>query len=215
MKQSIFFFLLLFCGFLSVAQQAKVPTSMHQFLQKNADSTVLYNFQPSFLEAPEYLILSKKGDTISIYTYGSKYVRNKFNIVPKAIIDTLQKLHNYRDYVDSYKIGINVFFDTKYISKKDAQNFWNSLIKLAPWKIKDDDNDGGAGCTITEIKKCKPKNYTTDGGGISLSLITNNDIRYLHFDNPWYFESKDGCPGRKGRLAILKIEKLFKTYFYN
>ncbi|MFC4212618.1 hypothetical protein ACFOWA_15565 [Pedobacter lithocola] len=205
MKRFLVFFLAQFWIFSCFAQKDKVPNTMHQFLQKNADSTILYNFCPSFLEARNYLIVSKKGDTISIYTYGSKYIRNRFNLVPKAFTDTLQKLHNYRAYIDSYKIGINVFFDTKYISRKDARIFWNSLLKLGPWKIKDDDSDGGAGCTIAEIKKGKPRNYATDGGGISLGLITKNNIEYLHFDNPWYFESKEGCPGRKGRIAIIEI----------
>jgi len=211
MKIFFFFSLLILLSIKSIGQQKNVPTSMHAFLQKNGDSTIIYHFQPSFLEAPEYLIISKKSDTISIYTYGSQYIRNRFNVIPKAIIDTLNRLHNYRDYVDSYNVGINKFFDVKYIARSDAKIFWNSLIKLMPWEIKDDKHDNGGGCP----PNTKMKNYTADNGGLNIDLIITTEIKNLYFDDPWYYESKNGCRGNTNRLKALKIEKLFKTYFNN
>jgi hypothetical protein len=215
MKVSTILFLLGFVFLKSFSQATKTPSALHLFFQKNADSTIFYNYQPSFAEPPKILIISKKRDTVSIYKYGSAYSNNRFNILPKAIKDTLNKLHNYKEYLESYKLGVNKFFDTQYISQKTAHIFWTLLAKQSPWQIKDDAYYGGLGCTVAERKMAKPKNEFTDGGGMALDLITKNEIKWLYFDNPWYFESKDGCPGREGRKLALKIEKLFKIYFNN
>ena len=215
MKLSPLILLLVFFYLKSFSQPHKVPSSLHLLFQKNADSTVFYSYQPSFAEPPKIMIISKKGDTISIYKYGSAYTYTRFNILPKAIKDTLNKLHNYKEYLESYKLGVNKFFDAQYISQKNAHIFWKLLTKQSPWQIKDDAYYGGLGCTVSERKMAKPKNEFTDGGGMALDLITKNEIKWLYFDNPWYFESKDGCPGREGRKSALKIEKLFKTFFSN
>lgn len=56
-------------------------------------------------------------------------------------------------------------------------------------------------------------NYTTDNGGLSIDLITTIEIKRLYFDDPWYYESKNGCPGNVNRQNALNIEKLFSHYF--
>ncbi|MFD2288646.1 hypothetical protein GJU39_11165 [Pedobacter petrophilus] len=178
-------------------------TSIHGFLQKNADSTILFEYDKSWGDPPEYFILSKSGDTLTTYFYKSFY-KSKINM-PRAIRDSLYKINKY---YESKNIGINRFFIPKYLSDNDLLVFWQSLLKQKPWQINDDLIDGES---CPNAKNGYDKNIY-DGGGISLYLVTKNNIKRLYFYAPRYYE-KEVCPGRKGRQAILEIENLFKTHF--
>lgn len=179
-------------------------TPMHLFLQKNADSTIIYKKESSWLEPPVYFMISKKQNTISLYTYKSLY-RNKIKI-PTHIRDTINKIKNYSDYSQSYNVSINKFFDAKYINDESAEIFWTSLNQLKPWGINDDKKDGAA------CKEYTADKYVSDLGGISLFLITKTDVKSLYFYRPKFFEEKV-CPTRVGRQSILEIERLFLEVF--
>ncbi|WP_133248553.1 hypothetical protein [Pedobacter yonginense] len=178
-------------------------TSVHKFLQKNADSTILFGYDKSWGNPPEYFILSKCVDTLTAYFYKSFY-KSKINM-PRAIRDSLYKINKY---YESRNIAINRFFTPKYLTDNDLSAFWHYLLTQQPWQINDDSIDG-QGCP--KAKDGYDKNIY-DGGGISLYLITKKNIKRLYFYAPQYYE-KEMCPGRKGRIAIIEIEKLFKSYF--
>ncbi len=185
------------------AQSIGQITSLHLFLQNNADSTLIYKKESNWIAPPVYLIISKKEDTISLYTYNSLYKKIK---APSSILDTISKIKNYPNYLQSYNVGINKFFDAKYIDDTSAIELWTLLNQQKPWQIGDDKSDGTACKDYTEEK------YISDLGGISLFLITKSEIKALYFYGPQYFEEKV-CPTRPGRKAVLEIEKLFLKTF--
>lgn len=200
-KTIIFCCLFLKIGLCS-AQSNNAITPMHLFLQKNADSTVIFQYDVALFEPPIYKVLSKKGDTISIYEYKSLY---RIDIaMPKNIRDTLYRINKY---MDSYKVDINNFFRPKHISSQNSAKFWKHIRDLKPWQINDDSKDG-EGCPI---QKDGIDRDIYDGGGIFVYLITKGEIKQLYFYAPSYYEKL--CPGRDGRKSILKLEKLFLAYF--
>lgn len=184
---------------ITFGQEIKGITPMHNFLQKNADTTIIFEYEYSVIHTPEYKILSKKGDTINLYSYGTLFDK-------KINMPSILKGKLFINSWDIMKIpvDINVYFNVKQVSIKRAKEFWNNITLLHTWQIPDDNIDG-EGCAIKDVK-------VYDGVGIVLYLITKNEIKRLYFYEPQYFEKK-ACPGRKGRQAILKIENLFSTYF--
>lgn len=181
-------------------------TLMHTFLQKNADSTILFERMNYKINRPEFFIISKVGDTVSIYHYQQLKEIDKRILLPKAIRYKLYK-RNRLDYL-SEPIDINIYFNPIYLNRDSITIFWQSLLKQQPWQINDDSIDGES---CPNAKNGYDRNIY-DGGSISLYLITKNNIKRLYFYAPQYYE-KEVCPGRKGRQAIIAIEKLFKTYF--
>lgn len=78
---------------------------MHQFLQLNADSTIILEHGSSWISPPKYWILSKKGDTTTAYSYG---IDSKNNILmPRAIKNALARINSYSVI---NKIDVNQFF---------------------------------------------------------------------------------------------------------
>ena len=75
------------------------------------------------------------------------------------------------------------------------------------WQIKDDKQDG-KGCPIIPGKE---NVNLYDGGGPIFRLITKNKSEELEFYAPNFFEKY--CPGRKGRIVALALEKIFSDYF--
>lgn len=205
MKSISLVFMFILASMKGFTQQKTASTTIHTFLQKNADSTIIFKYESNWIQPPEYFILSKKVDTITAYFYKSFY-KTKINM-PDKIRDSLYKINKY---YESNNVSVNRFFIPKYLTDEDLLVFWRALLKQHPWQINDDSIDG-KNCTNT--KKGFYKNIS-DGGGISLYLITKNNIKHLYFYAPKYYE-KELCPGRKGRQAILEIEALFKTYFKN
>lgn len=183
-------------------------TPMHRYLQRNADSTILFERMNYRINKPEYFIVSKVGDTISIYSYQQLKEIDKKILLPNALGYTLYK-RNRLDYLNE-PIDINIYFNPHYLDRDSSKIFWQFLLKQQPWKIHDDSIDG-EGCP--NVKNGYDRNIY-DGGGINLYLVTKNNIKRLYFYAPKYYE-KEVCPGRKGRQAILEIEALFKTYFKN
>ncbi len=199
----LLFTVLVLSTFKAVSQGINNITPMHLFLQKNSDSTIIFKKESNWISPPQYFIISKKSDTISLYEYKDIYDRNI--VLRKKIRDTIFKLsHN----ANLFKVDINIFFRAKYIDSQSAQSFWKLLLMQKPWQIKDDKDDGGEGCPKYYTKE----KYISDLGGISLHLITKNEIKPLYFYAPKYLET-EVCPSRLGRKAILKIEELFDKYF--
>ncbi len=192
------------------AQYGLPNPPLYDFMQQNADSTLIFTFETNWLAIPPSLmILSKKKDTISIYTYRSIYTPDV--IVPRKIRDKLYQLDGYPQILLA-KIDVNRFFSAKYIEPEKSAAFWKSILKFKPWQIKDDKHEGGEGCPLDPNNK-NSQTKLFDGGSVVLDLITKDNIRHLHFYAPEFYEQKDMCPGRKARMDILEIEKVFFSYF--
>ena len=189
---------------LSAQENKKVIPQLYKYLQNNTDSTIILTYE----QVPNYpvthFILSKKSDIITLYLYGSPYDRRGMNSIPREIRNFFQK----RDLeINRLQIDTNAYFNVKYIGSDKAKQLWGRAIKFKPWQILDDSVDG-EGCPL----KTNEGDYGIyDGGSVRMFLITNDAIKQLQFYAPAFYNEK--CPGRQGRITILKIEKLFKKYF--
>ncbi len=202
-------FILLLSTYSIFAQKlSNVPkiniTPMHSFLQKNADTTIVFSYTYGFVNPPKFFILSKKSDTITLYKYDSVF-KNGLSKIPKKISDSLYKLN--RPW-ESFDVGINRFFTSVNINPESALEFWSKISDEKPFNLKDDSTIG-EGCPNTNAEYIK---NIYDGGGVEIYLITKSNIKNLYYYAPEYYEKRI-CPGREDRKAILKIEELFLTYF--
>ncbi len=177
-------------------------TPMHTFLQKNADTSIIFSYASGFINTPTYFVLSKKSDTVTLYKYDSGFKKHLAKI-PKRISDSLYKLN--RPW-ESFDVGINRFFSVLNVDQESALMFWSKIASLKPFHLKDDLTNG-EGCKANTTYD----NNIYDGGGIELYLVTQNGIRNLYYYAPQYYEKL--CPGREDRKAIIKIEELFLAYF--
>lgn len=124
--------------------------------------------------------------------------------MPIKMRDTLRKLNE----IPYEQIGgINKDFNAVATTDQEAIRFWDAIAKHNPWAIADDKVDG-EGCPQNHKNAW---NVIYDGGGIQLILITKNQIKKLDFYAPAFYDKN--CPGRKGRKAILKIQKIFASKF--
>lgn len=183
----------------------KAITPMHEFLKANMDSTIILQFNSNWIHSPEYFILSKKGDTLTAFKYQTLPAYDNRIVMPKSVASKLRK--NRITQIFSTPIDINQYFNPQFIDPDSIRKLWNNLSSLHPWQMKDDAKDG-LGCPL---EKGKDPIQIYDGGGITLFLITKDDIKKLSFYAPGFYEKE--CPGRKGRQDILKIEQYFLTHF--
>jgi len=179
---------------------------LYDFFQQHADSTIILSHLQTIYEYPDYYIVSKTGDTINMYTY--RYyapVKTSGKVdVPKAIAQRVNKV-NYE--VMKGLPDINALFQVKVVSKDSLNLLWKAINREHIWQAKDDNVDG-KGCPIIPGKD----NVSLyDGGGPIFRLLTKEGSKELEFYAPNFFE--EYCPGRKGRISALTVEKLFKDYF--
>lgn len=207
-KKKTALYLFIFLSLTSIkntfGQERKEITPIHEFLQKNADSTLILEYENNWLHITQYQVLSKKEDTIAIYMYKPLPQIDKRIILPKAMSYKMYQ----RNFLNAFSIpvDINFYFNPKYLPKDSLKLFWKKIETLKPWTIKDDAVEGN-GCPIED----KNGVSISDGGGITLFLITKAEIKKLYFYAPDFFE--EYCPGRKGRISIMKLSKLFTSYF--
>lgn len=178
---------------------------MHEFMKANMDSTIIYQYNSSWLHTPEYFMISKKGDTLTAYKYQSLYGFDNRIIVPNAMKSKLGKRMATNIY--TIPVDINQYFNPIYINPDSIKNFWSNLISMNPWQLKDDKIEG-VGCPVNNGGD-SPMIY--DGGGITLFLVTKSEIKKLYFYAPDYFEKE--CKSRKSREQVLKIQQYFLSHF--
>lgn len=187
-----------------IAQPASRP--LFSFLQKNADSTLVLEYGRNRLGPVSLEILSKKGDTVTAYTYKDhSTIKKSLNHMPAAIRDAFFRYNRFKILFSP--VEVNEYFNPVYFLPDSLQLMWTETLSLHPWTINDDIIDGFA-CPPNESGR-GTKQY--DGESIILTLITKQGIKRLSFYAPEIYEQY--CPGRKGRIAILKLEALFKGYF--
>ncbi|SEL40387.1 hypothetical protein [Parapedobacter koreensis] len=93
----------------------------------------------------DYLIISKKGDTVSCFSY---------LIDHKKILEGGELPKDLRDvYWDSTysaftkEVGFNPYLAVRPIAPDSAFRIWGQISKLEPWQINDDQADGD-GCPV-------------------------------------------------------------------
>lgn len=201
--QLVFLIFMLLSKFILAQETIKNIAPLYKYLQDNADSTIVLTYNQDFLHPVRHFIISKKSDIVTLYLYESPYDWKRRTNMPVNVRNFFQK----REFdINRLQIDTNSFFNAKYVKPKKAKILWQKTMKYRPWQISDDTVDG-EGCPIIGDRK-----YSIfDGVTMKLFLITNNNIKQLRFYAPDFYNEK--CPGRSGRLNILKIEQMFKEYF--
>lgn len=201
-KYLILLFIPLFNINSGFAQDSLWLRPLHKFLQQNADSTVMFQRESNFIELPEYTILSKKGDTITAYKYSAPPKIDKRINLPSQI---RKKLYQ-RDRLDLFltPIDANFYFNPIYIEADSLNQFWLSVSKLEPWKIKYDIPDW-------PIDKDGNKVQIYDGGYITFFLITKDNIKKVSYYAAHSYEKL--MPGNKDRQKIIKMNDHFFHHF--
>ncbi|SFE48367.1 hypothetical protein SAMN03003324_00635 [Pedobacter antarcticus] len=198
------FLLLLFFMFLGVkgadAQLLKEGKLLLSFLQDNADSTVVFGYKTGFLSPPEFVMISKKGDTITAYTYRAPPAEEV--LMPHNIGYAV--LMNHRFSIYKVPIAVNQFFNPFFIPGDELLILWKALKDEQAWDIQDDTVDGG-GCPLPIDTRIY------DAASVEVQLLTKEKVRSLSFYAPAFYEKN--CPGRNGRIRIMAIEKLFLEHF--
>ncbi|MGO4875639.1 hypothetical protein ACEN2P_03480 [Pedobacter psychrotolerans] len=188
-----------------VYAQKHQSAPLFDFFEKNADSTIVLSHLQNIYEYPDYFIVSKKGDTINMYTYRYRNLIETPHVdVPKAFAKAIARV-NYTA-IDQAP-SINTLLKVMVVDKQSLTTFWKDLMNEQIWHIKDDAIDG-EGCPIV---KGKNPVQLFDGGGPLFKLITKDGIKDLKFYSSIFYEVH--CPGRSGRISAIKIQELFKTYF--
>lgn len=92
--------------------------------------------------------LSKKGDTLTAYHYHTFPAYDQRIILPRAIAVKLIKRTVTMNHVT---VDINDYFNPIYIKQDIIIRFWQTVMGLKPWEIKDDAQDG-FGCPMVKGK---------------------------------------------------------------
>lgn len=194
--------LLLFSNVALFAQSKNNKTNLlYKFMQANADTTIVVELVTNWVSiAPDVYLLSKKGDTLTCYTYRDLvYQRYGGILIPTTVRRAMRKIHERR--ILTVPMDVNEFFSINVVSQQTLKSMWNEIISEQPWTLLDDEKEG-EGCPI----KSKNNQEIYDGGGVNLYLITKEEIKQLYFYAPGFYQKY--CK-RKGREAVLKIESLF------
>ncbi|MBC8985995.1 hypothetical protein H9X96_09410 [Pedobacter sp. N36a] len=207
MKYSLFLFIAFLFHF-SAFGQAKKIQPLHQFMQANADSTLVLEFTSSWLHFPAYYLLSRKDNIISCYTYELTEKPGAFGPTPAKISEAMFKLQMK---ILSEPMDVNYYFRSYLGRLAERKEFWNQISSLQPWQLKDDAMEGDRCPAAPHTKAERGAPVVYDGAGIQLYLITKAEIKILDFDAPQFYE--ESCPGRPSRIAINKMATLFKAHF--
>ncbi|MBC7757762.1 MAG: hypothetical protein H7069_02810 [Phormidesmis sp. FL-bin-119] len=201
--------LILVLGYLPIGSlhaQIHSITAMHNFMQTNADTTIVMSYSSNWLSTNNYMLVSKKGDTLTCYQY--KAIDDIPTLrgvkVPSAIMHNVFYKRLYEP------VDVHGEFHLLVLDEETLRLFWKQMQSLKLWTIKDD---------LVEGLHCPPVVNTdvtidkrvVDDSTIHLDLITRNTIKVLSFYGPANYE--EFCPSRPGRRAILNLEKLFLTHY--
>lgn len=201
-------FLMLSLAALSTSAQTPTLSPLRQFMQQAADTTIVFQVTSNWLHpSSKYAyFLSKKGDQVTFYAYR--------DFIWTSLPHTKENQKRLGGFADILKVpeAPNKFFNPVPIVPEQLIQVWSDLIAIEPWRIRDDKLDG-EGCpekvrivgnTIIEDVNIY------DGGAFQLTLITKDQVKTLDFYAPDFYEEQ--CPGRAGRIAILKISRIFDKY---
>lgn len=211
MKTTLTLLLCLLFGITVHAQLEKSP--LFAFLQKEADSTLVITHSSAWGGPIQLKLLSKKADTISMYTY--KYDRSlhigKIKMIPKAVQNKLLSvfIDESIKIMDPYLVAPNLLFKPQNISLDSVQRCWQLMMESKIWTASNEKEIGCPHKTNTVI------DFIDDGHSIVYYRITKDKIEKLDFYEPEYFENEKRCPGNPNRIAAIKAQELFNQYFKN
>ncbi len=194
-------FLALVFSFSRLSGQAiDASDRFYRLLQKNTDSVLVFGYSGGgWMPDPHLRMIVKRGHRLACYQYRDI------------------GLLNARGSADSTGAGSKFIFRLpkdlrKHLTvvpmdKDSLRAFWRALNTTPIWTVSDDTSDG-YGCPV---QKGKDKVVVSDGSGYSLLRISGKELKVLSFSDPAFFEGL--CPGRTGRVAIVKVAGLFDRYF--
>lgn len=204
-SKSLSIFILTWISVVPVSAQLldKTEDPLYAYLRGQADSTLVLSHTSTWgMGTPLFSILAKKGNKISFYEYvGYSALRNSEITNSPAVQKKFRRIH--RVLITKVNPKMKEYFAVYPISSEEKLLLWKSVLSTNPWDIVDDKVDG-EGCPVAEDQKFY---RIHDAGGHNLALITKNATKQLNFYAPYFYEKQ--CPGRKGRVAIIKITRLF------
>lgn len=119
-------------------------------MQKNADTTYMIQYTGDFIGTPLSYLLSKKGDTITTYSYSdNRKIDKRLKSFPRVIKDSIFRKNAALIYF--LPVGVNIFFNPIYLSPDSLQQMWRAMGKLNTWQLRDDKIDG-EGCVVKQNK---------------------------------------------------------------
>lgn len=205
---SALFFIAFTSTLLTWAQEKNVKPETHSIdsiFRQQMDSTIILETKNSWFHGKDALIVSKKGDTISCFSY---YI-NIMDITKQrsGLPAALSKLIFRQVYWDfSQDIAVSPYLEVVHLSSDNTKQIWNTIRQLKLGQLADDKVDG-YGCPIDSSSK-QVGIYDVDE--YILKLITKDDIKIRNFYAPQFFE--EHCPGRKGRQDFLALYQLLSKH---
>lgn len=200
--------------FATLAAKHRVDEFEEVFI-RYADSTLIFSgVVPLSLAPDNVFIVSKKGDTVSFFTYHyDRFHLPRYETLPDSLGDFIREKQFPRNVS---KFG--PFFSVHEMPLKDGLKIWGQLMKLDPWKMADDNSYGS---------DCPPiKKVTTDEKGNTVTeerlgqhdlhtyffdLLTKNGTKRLRYYAPEVLEK--ACPGKDGRKQAIKVKELLLKAF--
>ncbi len=174
---------------------------LEKILQNDFDSTILYSYSNRGYSY-NYLIISKKDNSVYFYRYSSP-LRSNLNNRDKAPNNTVthsKLISNQLEFIDT-KPNINNYFSwvgTKLLN----ESIWKDIEKYNLWNLIDDEK-------IDSLNdNCES---TMDGGYLIFKLLTKNKITQLTYNNP--LDKNKQCKFNQTRFDVIKIEQIILEYF--
>lgn len=198
-KLSIIIYLLFILYSLGHGQSNGI-TPLHRFFEKNADSTLIIEYDTHSYDPHYYHILTKTGDTINTFEYNA-ILKDEKVVIPKKL-STLIFLEKQRYF--NAPAEINSYFNLVNLNRDTLKNMWGMIEKLDVWNLVDDKH-------YSNCPDNKRGLAVVDGGSIIVHLITHDKIKTLIYNIPWHYEKY--CPGNKNRQSAIKLHELFAEKF--
>ncbi len=187
---SSFSFLLISLG--GLPQKSGI-TPLHEFFQKNYDSTIIYHSGSSWYNHPNYLILAKQKDTYYFFSYSSAY-RGQLG---RQFPGNLHKIFTWQEY--KFQIippDTNQYLIPHRLTTQKLKPIWQSLPPRTLWTIKDDTEFKSSDCIVN------------DGEEHTFFLITKAIIKTAQFHEPVY---KEECEGKNvHRQQAIKVIQMMR-----
>lgn len=190
------------CGLIS-AQHNTGITPMHLFFKDNADSTLIMEYPTHSYDPPTYRILTKSGDTITLFEYAPILPYQNGIKMSKKLRASIffKKIEQTNGPAD-----INAYFNGIKLADDSLKNFWTETRKLNPWLLAPDRTL--AGCPTN-----KPIPAISHTGEIIFYLITKDQVKRMEYIGVHHIEAS--CPGNITRQRVINLQKLFEYYFQN
>lgn len=200
----ISFILLLLAGYgtapaLAQAQAPATEPPLFRFFQQHFDSTVVYQTSSSWYEAPDMLLLAKKGQTVYFFTYRSPYTSTGGRFVPGGLTRFFSE-QEARFRIT--KPDTNHYLLLSEVSSVKLAQTWQALRITQLWKVRDaDPQPAGQICGVEDAET------------VTLHFITPSGTRAAPFYAPDFYEECEGPGLNRGQVirtrnalqALLKL----------